>query len=150
MSLSLISNSWDFEKLNTGEAVSVFLCVCVCVCLCVSLASDSSETFEGTIIRLGTVIIAVLYEGIDDSAERLRSYIRMHHVLIMLTLIFKVTHILIMTIINVRLFQKVFKQCPSRLLCCEDSPTKNVYNLCQSDDLHLHPGQNCGSNLTIC
>ena len=46
----------------------------MCVCMCLSLASDSSETIEVTIIKLGTVTA---------------SEIRMHHVLIMLTLTFQ-------------------------------------------------------------
>ena len=50
-------------------AVCVYEClyVCLCVCVCVSLASDSSETIEVTIIILGRVTA---------------SDIRMHHVLI--------------------------------------------------------------------
>ena len=55
----------------------IFLCVCVhfCVCIfvCVSFASDSSETIEVIIMKLGTVTA---------------SDMRMHHVLIILTLTF--------------------------------------------------------------
>ena len=47
------------------------VCVCVCVCLCVFLASDSSETVEVIIVKLGTVTAP---------------YMGMHHVLIILTL----------------------------------------------------------------
>ena len=67
--------------------VCVYVCVCVCACVrtcvracgreggraCVSLASDSSETIEVIIVELGTVTA---------------SYMRMHHVLIVLTLTF--------------------------------------------------------------
>ena len=47
--------------------------MCMCVCVCVSLASDSSETIEVIIIKRGTVTA---------------SGMRMHHVLIILTLTF--------------------------------------------------------------
>ena len=74
--------------------VHVCVCVCVSVCLsvclsvCVSLASNSSETIEVTIIKLGPVTA---------------SDMRMHHALIILTLTFsfKVTQISIMKIVNV-------------------------------------------------
>ena len=46
--------------------------MCVCVCVCVSLATDSSETVE-VIIKHGTVTASDML---------------MHHVLIILTLIF--------------------------------------------------------------
>ena len=45
----------------------------MCVCVCVTLASDSSETVEVVIVKLGTVTASVT---------------RMHHVLIILTLTF--------------------------------------------------------------
>ena len=82
---------------------SLSVCMCACVRVCVSLSSDSSETFEVLVIKLGTV-------GASDML--------MHHVLIIviLTLILKVTQILIMKIRNVRSFQKQFKQSPLSLL----------------------------------
>ena len=33
-------------------------------------------------------------------------------------------------------------------VCCEDSPTKGLYDYCQSDDLDLHSIHKCVSNLT--
>ena len=71
----------------------------MCVCVCVSLASDSSETIKVIIIKFGTMTA---------------SYMKMHNVLIILILTFTQGHTDI--ILNVQLFQKVFKQCPSRLL----------------------------------
>ena len=47
--------------------------MCVGVCVCVPLASDSSETIEVIVVTLGTVTA---------------SNMRMHHVLIILTLTF--------------------------------------------------------------
>ena len=51
----------------------------------------------------------------------------MHRVLIILTLTFIQGHT---DILNVRIFQTIFNQCPSRLLnYCEDSQTKGPYDL---------------------
>ena len=75
----------DFHKVNVDETSA---CVCVCVCVCVSLASDSSETVEVIIIKLGTITA---------------SDMRIHHVLIILTL----TSVKVMKTINVQLFQKL-------------------------------------------
>ena len=64
-------------KIDNPESVCVSVCVCLCVCLsvcvcvCVSLASDSSETIKDIIIKLGMVTV---------------SDMRIHHVLILLTL----------------------------------------------------------------
>ena len=76
----------------------------VCVCVCVSLASDSSETIEVMIIKLGTVTASDML---------------LHHVLIILTLTFiqgntDVNHennkgLIISETIH-------FKQCPYRML----------------------------------
>ena len=51
----------------------------------------------------------------------------MHHVLIMLTLTFIQDHTGL--ILSVRLFQKLFNHCTAHQVCCEDSPTKGLYNL---------------------
>ena len=51
--------------------VRACLCVCACACVCASLASDSSETVNAIIIKFGT------------AAD---SDMRMHHVLMILTL----------------------------------------------------------------
>ena len=59
----------------------------VCVCVCVSLARNSSETIQVIVIKFGTVT------ALD---------MRMHHVLIILTLIFFQGHT---DILHVRLFQ---------------------------------------------
>ena len=53
------------------------ICVCVCGSVCLSLAGDSSETVEVIIIKLGMVT------ALD---------MRMHHVLIILTLTFMQGH----------------------------------------------------------
>ena len=49
------------------------MCVCVCMCVCVFLRSDSLETVEVIIVKLGMVTA---------------SDTRMHHVLIILALTF--------------------------------------------------------------
>ena len=49
------------------------VCVYVCACVCVPIASDSQETIEVVIIKLGTVTASDMI---------------MHHVLIRLTLTF--------------------------------------------------------------
>ena len=56
----------------------VSVCVCVCVCVPHSLSSNSSETIEVIIIKLGTVTA---------------SAVLMHHVFIILTLTFIQGHI---------------------------------------------------------
>ena len=89
-----------------------------------SLASDSSETVED--IKLGTVTA---------------SGMRMHRVLIILTLTFiqghKCVSNLTMKIINVFDY---FRQYSSNAhqVCCEDSRTEGLYDHCQSDDLDLY------------
>ena len=42
-----------------------------------------------------------------------------------------------MKIINVGLFQKLFEPIAHQV-CCDDSPTKVLYDHCQFDDLDLH------------
>ena len=72
-------------------------CVGACVRACVSLTSDSSETVEVFIIKLGMVTASDMV---------------MHQVLIILTLVsFKVTQIIIMKI-NVRLFIQTVQAIP--------------------------------------
>ena len=87
---------YDFEKVSDRRGKC--LCTCVFLSMCLSLASDSSETIN-VIIKLGTVIAS-------DTT--------MHHMLIILTLTFKITQILIVKI-NVQIFEKLSKQCPSGL-----------------------------------
>ena len=86
---------------------SVRACVHACVCVRVCLASDSSETIKVIIIKLGTVTASEL---------------EMHRVLIILTVAFIQGHIDL--ILNIRLFEKVFKH--AHHVCCKDSPTKGV------------------------
>ena len=74
----------------------------------VSLAGDSSETVEVIIVNLATVTAS-----------------DMHHVFTILTLIF------------VSVFFRNDSS-NSHQLCCEDSPTKGLYDHCQSGDLDLH------------
>ena len=78
--------------------------------MCLSLASDSSETVEIIILNLSTVTAPDL---------------RMHHVLIILTLSMQ-GH----TMLN----NENTKTCSNALenphqVCCEDSPTEGLYNL---------------------
>ena len=88
------------------------------VCVCVSLASDSSETVEVIIVKLGTVTASVM---------------GMHHMLITLTLTFIQGH-------TDRNMFYLFRHYSSNAhqVCCEDSPTKGLYDHCQSHDLNLH------------
>ena len=87
-----------------------------------SLASDSSETVEVVIVKLGLVTA---------------SDMRMHHVLIILTLTFIHGHrSLVMKIINLTILETV-QAMPIKFVC-EDSPTKGLYDHCQSNDLDLH------------
>ena len=74
----------------------------VCLCVCLPLASDSAETINVIIIKLGMVTTSDMI---------------MHCVLVILTLTFVQGHTdLNHENNNVPLFQKVFKQCPSSLL----------------------------------
>ena len=96
-------------------------CVCVSVCVCVFIASDSSETVEVIIVKLGTVTA---------------SDMSMHHVLIILTLTFVQGHAdRNHEIIKVWLFHKLFKQCTFAVIIGYD---KGLYDHCQSDDLDLY------------
>ena len=62
-----------FVNFNLDDpSVSVSVCLCVCVCVCVPV-SDSSKTIEVIFVKLGTVST---------------SDMRMHHMLIILTLAF--------------------------------------------------------------
>ena len=83
--------------------------MCVSVCVCVSFASDSSETIEVTIVKQDAVIA---------------SDMRMHNVLIVLTL----TFIQGDTDLNHNYSSN------ANHVCCEDS----LYDHCQSCDLDLH------------
>ena len=76
--------------------VSVCVCVCMCVSVCVSLASDSSETVEVIIVKLSTMTT---------------SDMRMHHMLIILTVTFIQGHTdLNHENNNFDYFKKLFKQ----------------------------------------
>ena len=77
----------NFKEDNRPKSLCVCVCVCVCsvyVCVCVQLSIASTVTASDMII---------------------------HHVLIILALIFIQGHTDF--ILNIQLFQKVFKQCPS-------------------------------------
>ena len=96
------------DRICVCVSVCVYVCVCVCVCVscvraCVSLASDSSDTIKVIISKLARV-----------TASDMKM---LHVLLILLTLTFIQGHTHI--ILNVRLFQKVFQQCSSRLLLLE-------------------------------
>ena len=62
---------------------------------------------------------------------------------------FKVTQILIIKVANARLFQKLCRPCPSRLRCCEDSLTEDVYIYLSPMTLTFIQVHNCVSNIAI-
>ena len=68
-----LSNHTHRQDRDVFVNESVCMCVCVCVHACPSLASNSSETIQVIIIKLGT----------ETASDML-----MHHVLIILTLTF--------------------------------------------------------------
>ena len=86
----------EFDNFNLDE-----IRVCEWECVCLSLASDSSETIEGILIKLGTVTA---------------SDMRMHPVNYIDLDLHSRSQILGMKIINVWLFHKLFKQCTLSLL----------------------------------
>ena len=93
------------------------------MCLCMSLASDSSETIEVIIIKLGTVTALTMV---------------MHHVLIILTLTFIQGH----TDLNhennkCSIISETDQSSKPHQVCCEDSPTKGILFF-QSNNLALH------------
>ena len=112
----------NFEHFSLDEPVSVCLCVCVRVSL--SLRSDSSETVEATIIKLGTVS---------------PSDMRMHHMLIMLTLTFIQGH----TDVNHEknkcfIISETIQASNAHQVCCEDNPTMNYEELTWIARIHSH------------
>ena len=96
--------------MDEAKVPSVCLSVCVCLCVCVPLASDSSETIEGIIIKLDMVTAS-------DMA--------MHRMVIILT----VTSIQGHTENGKCLITSETVQANLHQVCCEDSPTKALYNL---------------------
>ena len=89
---SVISTSFLLKSHTTLKKFNIYTRPkSVHVSVCVSLASDSSETIEFIIIKLGMVTA---------------SDIVMHHVLIILTLTFIQGHI---DVNDERLFQKLYK-----------------------------------------
>ena len=83
----------------------------VCLSVCVSLASDSLETVEVIIIKLGAVTTSDML---------------MHHVLIILTLTFIQSH----TYLNPKknhptIISETIQVFPHQV-CCEDSPAKGL------------------------
>ena len=92
----------------------LFVCksnfVSVCVCICLSLASDSSETVKVIIIEFGTVTASDMI---------------IHHVNYIDLGLHSRSHRY--NILNIWYFRK----CSSNAhhICCENSPTKGLYNL---------------------
>ena len=99
----------DFENVNVDDPECVCMCVCVCAhacvrvraCVCVrrkrflgNYWSHHRQTWRGDCLR-------------HEKASRV-NYIDLD--------LHSRSHILIMKIVNVWLFQKLFKQCPSSLL----------------------------------
>ena len=83
------------------------------VSVCVSLTSDSSETVEVIIVKLGMV---------TASDMRIHQFIQGH------------------TDLNREIIHVYFRNYSSNAhqVYCEDSRTKDLYDHCQSDDLDLH------------
>ena len=118
--------------------MSARVCVCVYVCVCVrarvhaclSVASHISDTSEAIAVTFDTVAASVM---------------RLHRVLIILTLTFIQGH----TDSNHENNKcDYFRKCSSsnpHQVCCEDRPTKGLHDQCQSDDLDLQ-GHKCVSN----
>ena len=101
------------------------MCACVSVCLCVPLVNDSSETIEVThgIVKLGTVTA---------------SDMRMHHVLIMLTLTFIQGHTDLDHGNKCSIISKTVLAMPIKFAL--KIVRLKVYIIgSQSDDLALHP-----------
>ena len=92
------------------------MCVSLCVCVCASLTNDSLETIKVTITKLDTVTATDM---------------RMHHVLIILslTLIEGYTDLNHKTN-NIYKYLIISETVRSNAhhVCCEDSPTKVLYN----------------------
>ena len=109
-------------KVESGPCLSVCMYLCVCVCVCVSVASDSWKTVKVIIVKLSTVTASDL---------------RMHHVLIILTLTCIQGH----TDRNHEhnkclIISETIEAMP--ITFAVDSPTKVLYDHCQSNDLDLH------------
>ena len=105
----------------------MYVCVCVSVCLSVrlSIARRISETSEAIAIKFDMVTASVT---------------RMHHVLMVLTLSFIQGHTKLKCENNTFLMFHYFRNYSSNAhqVCCEDSLTKDLKNLCQSADLDIH------------
>ena len=92
--------------------------------MCVSLASDSLETVEVITVKLDMVTA---------------SDMRMHHVLIILTLtLIQVRHTYLNHQNNKRLIISETMQVMSIKFMKINSPTKGLHNHCQSDNFDLH------------
>ena len=89
--------------------------------MCVSLANDSSETVEVTIVKLGMVTT---------------SDMRKHHVIMILSLTFIQGHTDLNHENNKCLI--ILETIQAMQVCCEDSLTKGLYDHCQSDDIDFH------------
>ena len=91
------------------------------LCVCVSLYKRFLINFQVIFIKFGMLTA---------------SDMRLHHILIIFTLTFKVTHLYYET-------NKMFDyfwtySSNTHHVCCEDSPIHGLYDHCQSDDLDLH------------
>ena len=104
--------------LKNGDHAHARVCVCW-LCVCLSVTSHISETSWAIAIRFDTVTVSVT---------------RMHHVFIILTLIFIQGH----TDLNHENNKCLIISSNAHQVCCEHRPTKGLYDQCQSDDLDLH------------
>ena len=99
-----------------------YVCVRACVCVCVSLASDSSETLEVIIIKLGMMTA---------------SDMRMHHMLIILPLTFIQGHTDLNHKNKCSIISETVQAIPIKFAVKIVQP--KVYRIySQSDDLALH------------
>ena len=117
-------NVSDFANVNVEPRT----CVCVCVCVCVCGVACSSKRFLG-----------ICWSSLSNLAQWLP------HVLI----IYKLTFTFIqghtdLNHENTKCLIISNYSSNAHQVCCEDSPTKGLYDHCQSDDLDWR----CVSNLT--
>ena len=99
VSISLSHSLCECVCLSVCRSVCLYVCLPACLSVCVSLASGSSETAEVIIIKLDMVTASDMV---------------MHYGLTILTVTFIQSHTYLIMKINVRLFQKLFMQSPSR------------------------------------
>ena len=132
---------WKFYYIWDCVHVCVCVCVCVCACACACVHACVRACMRACVRACVCVCVcvsvclfvclsvclcvcpsqAIPRKLLKSSSSNLARWLpHMHHVLIILTLTFIEGHTDL--ILNARMFQKVFKHCPS--ICCEGSSTK--------------------------